>query len=168
MLTSVLRCSAVILLAATAWTAVTANEPSSAAKSGTPKEPQRILWETDVYNSYLRACEQSKSLVIFFDRADAPGAERRSFAAAFGDHRVTRLADRAIFVRVVGDQDDANGNVARLKKEVGVDRYPFLAVLEASPGQLVNKEKIVGSLSPEEFARKLEAALGQPVPAAPK
>ena len=130
------------------------------------EQPQRIAWEVKVFQGFSRACEKKKPLVVYFrldycENCKGPCKHCEPVDVILKGKDAAALADKAVWVWQSHGQDDDKGNVAKLMKELKIERFPVLVVLEADATALKERGRIVGSRKPEEYLRELNNLLGE-------
>lgn len=131
----------------------------AAAGAAEPAKP-KIEWKTNLWDAYTLAVKEKKPLVVYFYADGCEWCDKMGDTLA--DDSVQKFADRAVFVRVNGDKDeDVKGNVGKLMTQLGVERYPTVAVVQPFPDKLVDLGRVRGYFPAEKFAPRLEQALDQ-------
>ena len=120
--------------------------------------PESIQWHTNVVSAVNRAAAERKPLVVFFYAEGEDGMlpwSRKLAEGPLASREVSAMQERAVFLKVNVDLDDAFGNVKKLKDGLKVKEFPTVAVLDSTPQGCVDRGQTVGFLEQAEFVDRL-------------
>jgi hypothetical protein len=117
-----------------------------------------IQWEQHVFTGFQKALKEKKLMVVYFrqdfcEQCKGPCKHCAKIDAIMRGEQIAAMADRAIWVWQTHGNDDAQKNVEKLRKELGIDRFPTVVVLEVSTVELKEINRVVGVFPEEEFLR---------------
>jgi thiol-disulfide isomerase/thioredoxin len=136
------------------------NEVPQAVKEIAPKS---IEWSEQLFDSYQKALETGKPLLVEFSTEWCEHCKRLN-EGPLASAEVKKYADRAIFARIDPEKDDANHNVSNMVNSLGIDRYPTTVVLKVKSDSLQEVGRIVGYYDTPKFVEQLAKLLPEQQP----
>lgn len=127
-----------------------------------PPEKQ-IEWRTDVLKAYDEAVRKRKPLIVEFGTDWCDYCQELD-QKVLSHPSVQSLSDKAIFLRANPEKDSAALDLAKQLKVIGDtpdsgDGYPTVVVMDAQPGVLKERGRVVGLLPLEKFMAQLKTHL---------
>ncbi len=113
---------------------------------------KKIEWHKDVFKAYDQAVLERKPLIVKFE-TDWCDYCKDLNDKVLTDTRFLNLADKAVFVAANPEKDKV---AADLGKQLGVDGYPTVVVMEARPELLQEVGRVVGLLPADKFMPQLQ------------
>lgn len=133
-----------------------------AGELGAAEEAQ-INWSQNLYEAFLQANESHKPLVVYFTQ-DPCSFCRQLERGVLNEPELLPFAKEALFVWANSKDEDNKGNYAQLRRDLKIDKYPMVVVLQTSPEGIREMGRIVGYFPLEDFVSHLRTILG-PAPA---
>lgn len=124
------------------------------------QSPTSINWHTNVASAVKRASAERKPLVVFFFAEGEDGMlpwSRKLAEGPLASREVFAMQERAVFLKVNVDLDDAAGNAQRLEDGLNIKELPTVAVLETTPQGCIDRGQTVGFFEQAEFIGQLRA-----------
>ena len=125
--------------------------------------PKAIEWSEQLFDSYQKALETGKPLVVEFSTDWCEHCKRLN-EGPLASAEVRKYADRAVFARIDPEKDDANHNVSNMVNSLGIDRYPTTVVLNVKADSLQEVGRIVGYYDTPKFVEQLAKLLPEQQP----
>jgi thiol-disulfide isomerase/thioredoxin len=124
---------------------------------------KKIEWRADVLKAYDEAVRERKPLIVEFG-TDWCDYCKELDQKVLSHPAIQSLSDKAIFVRANPEKDSAALDLAKQLKVIGDtpdsgDGYPTVVVMDAQPGVLKERGRVVGLLPLEKFMAQLKAHL---------
>ncbi|MBX9680579.1 MAG: thioredoxin family protein [Gemmataceae bacterium] len=134
----------------------TGKNPSSISLHVGGAEKKDGAFAPNLSRAYTKAKAEKKPFVLIFgsEGADAFVRLRRD---VFEKASFARYGERAVFAYADPERDDAFGNVRAKMKELGINAFPMLCVLDAENMQEI--ERLTGRWDEAIYVAKLNAAL---------
>jgi hypothetical protein len=119
-----------------------------------PSVEPKIKWSDNLFASFKRASDAQKPLVVLFTADNLPYSEQLE-EGIVQPGVLDRYADEAVFVRAKLHYEDANRNHAKLRKELGIEEFPVLVMLDATPEELKEVGRVVGYYPADRYLLKV-------------
>jgi thioredoxin-related protein len=100
-------------------------------------------------DAVTRGQQTGKPVVVVFEEDNCGWCKR--FDSELGKPAVSALAGDAIFVKACPSKDPA---AQALAKNLGVDAYPTVSVLNVSGGGILERTRMVGYMTADDFATR--------------
>jgi hypothetical protein len=111
----------------------------------------RIRWEPNLYQAYRRTRDGRQPLVAYFYFAEGCPNCQALVRDVLPSTELNAMAAYGVFAQVDIDKDDDKGNVARMLKDLGLERYPVVAVLDAETDVIRERGRVTGYFPLAEF-----------------
>lgn len=121
-------------------------------------QPKAIEWSEQLFDSYQRALETGKPLLVEFSTEWCEHCKRLN-EGPLASAEMKKFAERAIFARIDPEKDDENHNVSNMVNSLGIDRYPTTVVLNVKADSLQEVGRIVGYYDTPKFVEQLAKLL---------
>lgn len=121
--------------------------------------PKPIEFTNRLFDAYERAVAEKKPLIVEFSQESCKWCKRLN-QETLDSPELRKYRDKGIWVRVdpMKDEDD-KGNVAQLQKDLKIERFPAVVVLEVTPTTTRELGRIIGFFEAKDFANNLEQIL---------
>ena len=146
------------------WSSIKHEPTVDRVSFGDRSNAKPLDWSNDLFHSFQRAISEGKPLVVEFSQESCPWCNRLNNETMSSDQVRGSLRD-AVVCRIDPEKDDdVKGNIAKLQKDLGVDRYPTTLVLDVSKSSIQERGRIVGYFEPMEYSRRLNGLMKPEAP----
>ena len=114
-------------------------------------------WSTTLFDGFSRAIADHKLLVVLFADRDCPWCARLE-GVILADDRFARLQSQAVFAIAEPANEDIKGNNAKIMRELAIDRYPTLVLLDVKTDRIDELVRVTGFKSADEIMTVFQSA----------
>ena len=115
----------------------------------------KIEWDRNVFTGFEQSMAEKKPLVVLF-MAGGTEFSRKLDREVLDSEEMHAFASQAIFVWAEPSDEDNHRNYAKLKEQLGIERFPVAVVLATAPDKIVEVGRITGYFPKTEYVSALE------------
>lgn len=116
-------------------------------------------YSRDLLAAYQRSIDSRRPMVVIFAPPWSGFSNKLKSEVLVAPSFRERYEGRGIFVAVDPDKDDSAGNVAKMIRELGIDQYPVVAVLDARTTSIKERGRVTGYYPLATFVGHLDRVL---------
>ncbi|HET9395459.1 MAG TPA: thioredoxin fold domain-containing protein [Nitrospiraceae bacterium] len=120
-----------------------------------------IKWRRNLYEAFLEANDSKKPLIVYFTQDNCKFCSQLE-RGVFNEPELKGFANEAVFVWANSKDEDDKGNYGQLRRDLRIDKFPSVVVLQTSPQGIREMGRIVGYFSLEDFVSHMREILGPP------